>query len=71
MKNVADLETKLAKAARDYDKLCSSLYEKRTAVLKSSDGDGPPGIPDFWLGVLQVVTIEDRFQFHCFMFGNP
>ncbi len=55
VKNVSELESKLAKAARDHDKLCSSLYEKRTAVLKSSDGDGPPGIPDFWLGVLQAI----------------
>ena len=54
-KNMNELEAKLAKAARDHDKLCSSLYEKRSAILKSSDGDGPAGIPDFWLGVLQAI----------------
>ena len=52
---MAELESKLAKAARDYDKLCSGLYDKRTAILKSADGDGPAVIPDFWLGVLQAM----------------
>ncbi len=51
---MAELEAKMAKAARDYDKLCSGIYDKRSAILKSSDAEGS-GIPDFWLGVLQVT----------------
>ena len=70
MKNRKDLEAKLFKAARDHDKVCSGLYDKRAAQVGSASGGSEEpvssgGIPEFWLNAMQVLASCATPPPHC------